>query len=54
MLGACTDPYAVPKKGEHEENSRVIFEDIEKEKRSYQQYPLVFIIILIKLKYHLS
>ena len=33
MLAACTEPYAVPKKGENEKNTRVIFEDdIEKEK----------------------
>ena len=33
MLVACTDPYTVPKKGENEKNTRVIFEDgIEKEK----------------------
>ena len=33
MLVACTEPYTVPKKGENEKNTRVIFEeDIEKEK----------------------
>ena len=33
MLVACTAPYTVPKKGENEKNTRVIFEeDIEKEK----------------------
>ena len=33
MLVACTDPYTVPKKGENEKNTRVIFEEgIEKEK----------------------
>ena len=33
ILAACTDPYAVPKKGKNEENTRVIFEeDVEKEK----------------------
>ena len=33
ILAACTEPYAVPKKGENEKNTRVIFEeDIEKEK----------------------
>ena len=33
MLAACTEPYAVPKKGENEKNTRVIFEeDVEKEK----------------------
>ena len=32
MLTACFPPYSVPKKGEHEENTRVIFEDNEKEK----------------------
>jgi len=33
MLVACAEPYTVPKKGENEKNTRVIFEeDIEKEK----------------------
>ena len=33
MLAACTAPYAVPKKGENEKNTRDIFgEDIDKEK----------------------
>ena len=33
ILAACTEPYAVPKKGEDEKNTRVIFEeDIDKEK----------------------
>ena len=33
MLVACTEPYTVPKKGENEKNTRVIFEeDIEIEK----------------------
>ena len=33
MLVACTEPYTVPKKGENEKNTRVIFEeDVEKEK----------------------
>ena len=33
MLVACTEPYTVPKKGENEKDTRVIFEeDIEKEK----------------------
>ena len=32
MLAACTPPWSVPKKGEHEEDSRVIFEDMEIEK----------------------
>ncbi len=33
MLAACTEPYSVPKKGEDEKNTRVIFEeDIDKEK----------------------
>ena len=33
MLAACTEPFAVPKKGENEKNTRVIFEeDIEIEK----------------------
>ena len=33
ILAACTEPYSVPKKGEDEKNTRVIFEeDIDKEK----------------------
>jgi len=33
ILAACTEPYSVPKKGENEKNTRVIFEgDIDKEK----------------------
>ena len=33
ILAACTEPYAVPKKGEDEKNTRVIFEgDMDKEK----------------------
>ena len=35
ILAACVPPYAVPKKGEDEKNTRVIFEeDIDKKKIS--------------------
>ena len=45
MLVACTEPYTVPKKGENEKNTRVIFEeDIEKEKNIQGEEQIIEIV----------
>ena len=45
MLVACAEPYTVPKKGENEKNTRVIFEeDIEKEKNIQSDEQIVEIV----------
>ncbi len=45
MLAACTEPFAVPKKGENEKNTRVIFEeDIEIEKNIQSSEQIVEIV----------
>ena len=45
MLVACTEPYTVPKKGENEKNTRVIFEEnIEKEKNIQGEEQIIEIV----------